>query len=170
MSASVQRQSHCSVFDMRRQNPGVCLNQECEKLPCLEIKEKMMKNFSNVVRDRSCFKLRCNTDKEVCITVKQSPSDILPPLFIERCFGVLLSPGKLVRQADMQLLDMASMGYIKENANVAPFTTYQIRAEWKANDRAFEQLNLESQKTFLTVAVDLVRIYSLNNLLKYSFL
>lgn len=33
---------------------------------------------------------------------------------------------------------------------------YQIRAEWKANDKAFEQLNLESQKTYLTVAVDLV--------------
>jgi hypothetical protein len=33
---------------------------------------------------------------------------------------------------------------------------YQIRAEWKASEKAFGQLNLESQKMFLTVAVDLV--------------
>ena len=81
----------------------------------LEIREKVSKsNYATVPRDqKSCFKLRCNTDKEVGITVKQIPSDTLPPLYIERCFGVLLSPGRLVRQADMQLLDLVSMGYVK---------------------------------------------------------
>lgn len=118
-------------------------------------------------RDRSSFRLRCNTDKEICISVKQCQSIKLPPLFIERCFGVLLSPGKLVRQADMQLLDMVSMGHMDNvpNANTSTAVTnvatnwlnpYLIRAEWKASDKNFEQLNLESQKMFITVAVDLV--------------
>lgn len=77
---------------------------------CLEIKEKVSKNaYSAVTRDRACFKIRCNTDKEVCITVKQIPTNSLQPLLIERCFGVLLSPKKLTRQADMQLLDMVTV-------------------------------------------------------------
>lgn len=66
------------------------------------------------------------------------------------------------------------MGYLKPETSSAPtnqmtasmtsLTTaatysqlpYQIRAEWKANDKAFEQLNTETQKKCLTVAVDLV--------------
>uniref|UniRef100_A0A8D8NXV4 Rab GTPase-activating protein 1 n=1 Tax=Culex pipiens TaxID=7175 RepID=A0A8D8NXV4_CULPI len=144
----------------------------------LEIKEKDKSSYTTVPRDaKASFRLRCNTDKEVSIVVKQIHSDQFPPLFIERCFGVLLSPGKIVRQADMQLLDMVSMGYIKSDVSPAPpqqnpmtasMTSlgpvaaafvqlpYQIRAEWKANDKAFEQLNTETQKKCLTVAVDLV--------------
>lgn len=134
----------------------------------LQIREKIAKNYTAATRDRSSFKLRCNTDKEVVITVKQTPSTNLQPLHIERCFGVLLSPGKLVRQADMQLLDMVNMGYVKDEkqmsgqtATVAPqvpspLSPYVIRAEWKANDKNFEQLNLESAKMYITVAVDLV--------------
>lgn len=144
----------------------------------LEIKEKDKSGYTTVPRDaKASFRLRCNTDKEVSIVVKQIHSDQYPPLFIERCFGVLLSPGKIVRQADMQLLDMVSMGYIKSDVSPAPpqqnpmtasMTSlgpvaaafvqlpYQIRAEWKANDKAFEQLNTETQKKCLTVAVDLV--------------
>ncbi|XP_058839083.1 rab GTPase-activating protein 1-like isoform X2 [Topomyia yanbarensis] len=141
----------------------------------LEIKEKEKSGYTTVPRDaKSSFRLRCNTDKEVCIVVKQVPSELYPSLFIERCFGVLLSPGKIVRQADMQLLDMVNMGYVKPESTLVqsnPMTAsitslsaastisqlpYQIRAEWKANDKAFEQLNTETQKKSLTVAVDLV--------------
>lgn len=164
-----------------------------EFLVSLEIREKVAKNsYSPVPRDRHCFKLRANTDKEVYITVKQTPSSVLQPLLIERCFGVLLSPGKLVRQADMQLIDMITMGYIQPTAAAsaascgggggsggggggggtsisatangeapapqAPLclNPYHIRAEWKASEKAFEQLNVETSKTFLTVAVDIV--------------
>lgn len=78
----------------------------------LEIKEKEKSGYTTVPRDaKSSFRLRCNTDKEVCIVVKQIPSEQFPPLYIERCFGVLLSPGKIVRQADMQLLDMVCTAY-----------------------------------------------------------
>lgn len=147
----------------------------------LEIREKVAKNsYSPVPRDRSGFKLRANTDKEVYIVVKQLPSNVLQPLFIKRCFGVLLSPGKLVRQGDMQLIDMLSMGYIQQNPEqqqsstvnnggvgsindgsimVTPATAlnpYYIHAEWKTTDKAFEQLNVEMSKTFLTIAVDIV--------------
>ncbi|KAJ6641996.1 Rab GTPase-activating protein 1 [Pseudolycoriella hygida] len=136
---------------------------EYEFIVSLEIREKMTKNaFTSAPRDRSSFRLRCNTDKQVSITVKQTQSNKLPALFIERCFGVLLSPGKLVRQADMRLLDMVSMGYVKIDppqtqtiANTC-LQPYVIRAEWKANDKNFEKLNYESQKMYLTVAVDLV--------------
>lgn len=130
----------------------------------LQIREKMGKtSYSAVPRDRSGFKLRCNTDKELTITVTQSPPPNLPVLFIDRCFGVLLNPGKLVRQADMQLLDMVNMGYTKSEqsiqnqaANATPCSPYVIRAEWKANDKNFEQLNIESAKLSITVAIDLV--------------
>lgn len=137
-----------------------------EFIVSLQIREKMAKtSYSAVPRDRSGFKLRCNTDKELTITVNQTPPANLPVLFIERCFGVLLNPGKLVRQADMQLLDMVSMGYTKTEhqisqnqttSNPAPYSPYTIRAEWKANDKNFEQLNVESTKLSITVAVDLV--------------
>ncbi|XP_050073438.1 rab GTPase-activating protein 1 [Anopheles maculipalpis] len=81
----------------------------------VEIKEKERNSsYVTVPRDvKSSFRLRSKTDKEVCITVRQVPSDRFPSLLIERCFGVLLSPGRIVRQADMQLLDMVSMGYVK---------------------------------------------------------
>lgn len=125
----------------------------------LEIREKVAKNtYSAVARDKNVFKLRCNVDKEVCIVVKQVPSGNLPPLLIERCFGVLLSPGKLIRQADMRLLDMAHMGYLKvEGSQLSPaLAPYQVQAEWNANEKAFEMLNAESPKKYVTVAVDLV--------------
>ncbi|XP_073843236.1 GTPase activating protein and centrosome-associated isoform X2 [Musca autumnalis] len=146
-----------------------------EFLVSLEIREKVAKNsYAPVPRDRGTFKLRANTDKEVYITVKQTPSTVLQPLFIERCFGVLLSPGKCVRQADMRLIEMNSMGYVQQTAATSnsssgggsgdapqPITPlclnpYHIQAEWKTSEKAFEQLNVETSKTFLTVAVDIV--------------
>ncbi|XP_020816875.1 rab GTPase-activating protein 1-like [Drosophila serrata] len=141
-----------------------------EFIVSLEIRERVAKNsYAAVPRDRGCFKLRANTDKEVCITVKQTPSNILQPLHIERCFGVLVAPGKLVVQKDMHLIDMHSMGYVLPTAGTGSVTAeadsnsqqnsslpYAIRAEWKAQEKAFEQLNLESPKTNLTVAVDIV--------------
>lgn len=138
-----------------------------EFIVSLQIREKMAKTSYNVVpRDRSGFKLRCNTDKELTITVNQLPPPNLQNLFIERCFGVLLNAGKLVRQADMQLLDMVqTMGYTDtENQytknltgnNPSPDSPFIIKAEFKANDKNFQQLNIEASKLSITVAVDLV--------------
>lgn len=137
-----------------------------EFIVSLQIREKMARTSYNVVpRDRSGFKLRCNTDKELTITVNQSPPFNLNNLFIERCFGVLLNAGKLIRQADMQLLDIQSMGYTEtENqftknqtaSNPSPDSPFVIKAEFKANDKNFQQLNVEASKLSVTIAVDLV--------------
>ncbi|XP_052896058.1 rab GTPase-activating protein 1-like isoform X1 [Anopheles moucheti] len=153
----------------------------------LEIKEKERNSsYVTVPRDvKSSFRLRCKTDKEVCITVRQVPSDRYPSLLIERCFGVLLSPGRIVRQADMQLLDMVSMGYVKPldggnpssngtgNSNSgganaactsssssvtspANFSQFPYQIKAEWKANAFEPLNMETPKMALTVAVDLV--------------
>ncbi|XP_049541657.1 rab GTPase-activating protein 1-like [Anopheles darlingi] len=153
----------------------------------LEIKEKERNGYVTVPRDvKSSFRLRCKTDKEVCITVRQVPSEQYPPLLVERCFGVLLSPGKIVRQADMQLLDMVSMGYVKPaegagnaasatpmasttgtttgstNSNSSSaivatnFSQFPYQIKAEWKANAFEPLNMETPKKALTVAVDLV--------------
>lgn len=123
-----------------------------EFMVSLEIREKISKNqYSNVVREKTIFRLRQNCDKEICITVKQIQSETLLPLFIERCFGVLLSPGKIKKQADMQLLELtAPGGYLKGSQD------FQIIAKWDVLDRGFEHLNDSPKSHLITLAVDLV--------------
>lgn len=114
----------------------------------LEIREKMSKNsYANVSREKSCFKLRQNGEKEICITVKQMASDSFPALFIERCFGVLLSVGKIQKQSDLQLLEMTQGSYLKGSSD------FQILASWDPNEtRGFELTSTSAQ---LTLACDL---------------
>lgn len=130
-----------------------------EFIVSIQIREKLAKTaYTTVSRDRSGFKLRCNTDKELIITVNQTPPPNFPVLLIERCFGVLMNPGKLHRQSDMHLLDLGQTGYTNGTAQtgVAQNPLYVIHAECKANDKNFEQLNVESVKLNITIAVDLV--------------
>lgn len=72
----------------------------------MEIKEEDGKGgYSTVPKDRSYFKLKVNLEKILCLTVQQvSSNDQL--LEVERCFGVLVSPGRNVKHSDMQLLEM----------------------------------------------------------------
>lgn len=115
----------------------------------LEIREKVSKNgaYANVSREKSCFKLRQSCDKEICVTVKQMVSDSFPPLFIERCFGVLLSIGKIQKQSDLQLLEMTQGSYLKGSSD------FQILASWDPNEtRGFELTSTIAQ---LTLACDL---------------
>lgn len=115
-------------------------------------KEKPSKTYTNVLREKSCFKIHQQCDKEICITVKQVSSEHLQPLHIERCFGVLLSVGKIKKQADMLLLELATPGsYLKSSPD------FQIIAKWDLTEKSFEALNESSQRTHLiTLAVDLV--------------
>ncbi|XP_066994265.2 rab GTPase-activating protein 1 isoform X4 [Anabrus simplex] len=72
----------------------------------MEIKEEDGRGgFSAVPKDRSCFKLRVNMEKQLCLTVQQV-SENEHDLEVERCFGVLVSPGRHVKHSDMQLLEM----------------------------------------------------------------
>lgn len=122
----------------------------------LEIKEKLTKTsnaYCAVPRDKSTFKVRANCNKQIVISITQQTKQGITPLTIERCFGVLLSPGRLVRLADMHLLDFEVIGQVNTSATEP---TYQVVAEWKSTDRSLQKFNVETPSIDLTVAIDLV--------------
>ncbi|XP_044261828.1 rab GTPase-activating protein 1-like isoform X1 [Tribolium madens] len=118
----------------------------------LEIKEDDGKGtFSTVGKDRSGFKLKTNLEKQLCLSIRQV-SDNGPQLHIERCFGVLVAPGRHVRHSDMQLLEMKEQVPSNNSCTL-------ISATWDPTEPSFEALNQETPKDvkqFMTVAVDLV--------------
>lgn len=76
----------------------------------LELKEKSAEssNYDLVPRQKGVFKLRSNVEKKVVVSVQQISQNSCK-LAVERCFGMLVSPGRNVRHADMQLLEHVTM-------------------------------------------------------------
>ncbi|XP_043253805.1 rab GTPase-activating protein 1-like [Colletes gigas] len=123
----------------------------------MEIKEEDGKgSFSTVPKDRNCFKLRSNIPKQVCLSIQQvSSKEGGITLELERCFGVLVSPGRNVKHSDMRLLEMQ----INAGPLVQDKQCYNMCGLWDPADPALETLNVETPregKIFITVAVDLV--------------
>ncbi|KAL1490600.1 hypothetical protein ABEB36_013266 [Hypothenemus hampei] len=120
----------------------------------LDIKEDDGKGiFTTVGKDRNGFRLKTNLDKHLSISIKQV-SDNGTQLVIERCFGVLVAPGRHVKHSDMHLLEMKEQKGQSNDNNCT-----MILAMWDPTEQNFEPLNVETQKDskqYMTVAIDLV--------------
>ncbi|XP_045528122.1 rab GTPase-activating protein 1-like isoform X2 [Pieris brassicae] len=129
----------------------------------VDIKETDAKgSFSHVPKERLGYKLRGGIDKQVTINVKQvtsnvpTDSDDMTPsytggLYIERCFGILLAPGRSVKHSDMQLLEMVSGASGGSGCSVC--------ALWNAGESALAAFNVaggDGAPAFMSMALDLV--------------
>lgn len=69
----------------------------------LDIREEDSRGaYAACSRTKELFKLRKDVEKQIVLTIE--PMSHPSPINIERCFGVLVSPGRHVRHSDMQLI------------------------------------------------------------------
>uniref|UniRef100_H2YCK4 Rab-GAP TBC domain-containing protein n=1 Tax=Ciona savignyi TaxID=51511 RepID=H2YCK4_CIOSA len=125
----------------------------------LEIKEDDSKGgYATVPWDKtsSCFKLRHNLEKQVIVKVVQTSN---VDLTLERCFGLLLTPGRNVKHSDMHLLDMNHTpvddeGGIGGTRTVVGLEFMKVHKNWRKT--LVIAIMIPGTRVFLSVAVDLV--------------
>ncbi|XP_013166979.1 PREDICTED: rab GTPase-activating protein 1-like isoform X1 [Papilio xuthus] len=129
----------------------------------VDLKETDAKGtYSHVPKERLGFKLRGGIDKQVTINVQQVTNNVQPEmddsqmsytggLYIERCFGILLAPGRSVKHSDMRLLEMVSGASGGSGCSVC--------ALWNAGEAALAAFNVASgdgAPAYMSLALDLV--------------
>ncbi|TRY69121.1 hypothetical protein TCAL_04113 [Tigriopus californicus] len=137
----------------------------------LEIREKEegKSTYEIVPRQKGFFKLRTDVEKRVVLNVRQISRNHCH-LVIERCFGMLVSPGRNVRHADMQLLERVTMtnatlvapsdGGQSSTSGAANCAGQIITGTWDPSEASFAMLNQETSAdrspVYMTIAADLV--------------
>ncbi|XP_015930065.1 rab GTPase-activating protein 1 [Parasteatoda tepidariorum] len=120
----------------------------------LDVKEEDSKgNFVSCPRDKDFFKLRCNLEKMITVTISQISSN--KDLKIQNCFGLLITPGRNLDHSEMHALEGVLMNKIANGDR----TVYHISANWNPIDPLFEILNTPTTRdnqVYMSVAVDLV--------------
>ena len=116
---------------------------------------------------------------QVIITVQQISRNSCT-LAVERCFGMLVSPGRNVRHADMQLLERVTMATgangdssdaLSSDPERAGGLSHVITGVWDPGETAFAVLNQETPpdipSVYVTFAADLVVAQVCRVTLKY---
>jgi len=96
--------SQCFAKAFQQPSGPLIENSSVEEF-VFEVTLEVREEGSGVPRDGSSFKLRVDQEKELSLTVQQVSGN-QRQLDIERCFGVLVAPGRNVKHSDMQLLEM----------------------------------------------------------------
>ena len=124
-----------------------------------------------VPRQKGIFKLRSNVEKKVVVSVHQVNSQSNScRLGVERCFGMLVSPGRNVRHVDMQLIEHVNMATTRSSNSTEVSTnpaddrsdgvSHIITGSWDPRETAFAVLNKETPgdvpSVYITIAADLV--------------
>ncbi|XP_022659705.1 rab GTPase-activating protein 1-like isoform X2 [Varroa jacobsoni] len=126
----------------------------------LDIREEDSRGaYAACSRTKELFKLRKDVEKQIVLTIE--PMSHPSPINIERCFGVLVSPGRHVRHSDMQLIGTGSND--SSNQQSSPSSGFTVVAKWDPKDNPpFELLNTVTSgesRVYLTVACDLVLMH-----------
>ena len=110
-------------------------------------------------------------EKKVVVSVHQVNSQSNScRLGVERCFGMLVSPGRNVRHVDMQLIEHVNMattrssnsteGSVNPSDDRSDGVSHIITGSWDPRETAFAVLNKETPgdvpSVYITIAADLV--------------